>query len=240
MLLLMFASLPFSASGAYINDPERITRFTKVRETSLEPGDTADIKFALENRYEKNMTNVTLVCEIYQRLTIYGIEEIDDEHPPLLNGVSPILELDDIPDIENNTYENIIFTVNTHKKTPDGTYMMRFNLTFDYQNETYNMKSRGFFNDSQWYSATHEKGLSYGMVNFTKLGVDGIVSDFAFAVIKYFPMWAFWALVSTAVLFGLLALGFHLQEEYGTFPRLEIAYQWGIGKLRSFKRMLER
>jgi hypothetical protein len=237
---ILVASLPFAASGSYINSTERITRFVSVRQTDLEVGESGTLRLRIENRYDNNMTNVTLHCEVYKRLDEYGVADLDEEdYTPLFDGGS-MSATEEIPFIQNGTQHNITIGVTTHKRTLEGTYLVRFNMTFDYGNVTYNMKSRGYFNDSQWYDATHERNLGYGMINFTKLGVDGVVSEFAISASKHVSIVFFGALVALAAMFCLLALGFYMQDEYGTFPKLEIAYQWTIGKLRTMKRMLRR
>ena len=55
----------------------------------------------------------------------------------------------------------------------------------------------------------------------TDLGVDGLLPDSAFGVKEPIPRWPFYLLIALAALFLVLAFLFWVEENPGSYPRIE-------------------
>lgn len=117
------------------------------------------------------------------------------------------------------------------------TYFVRFRLDFlgnvSGSFTPFTMASRGFFTDAQWDDATNESNTDpcnppscRGNLNLTFLtiggrAVDGLLPDSSFGVKEPIPQWPFYGLVAGAVGFLGLAFLFWVEENPGTYPRIE-------------------
>ena len=196
------------------------------------------------------MENVTLDIQIYQYATLeesLPVSEIDNP-PEIVESGSPTLVVD-CGDLQPGDSYPAEFTIETEKSTPHGsyfsqsTYFVRFNLTFTYDNETYTMVSRGYFDDAMWEHLT-ETETGAGEINQTylaELGFDGIIPDSAFSLKIPIPMWPFYGLVALTGLIGFLAFASYALDNPGRFPNMEVKILRLSGKLDIYRRnMLKR
>jgi hypothetical protein len=121
-------------------------------------------------------------------------------------------------------------------------YFVRFELRFEGNVSgtfvPFRMASRGFFSDDDWEAATNASNTDSctppwcrGNLNLTILRVDGILPDSAFGVKEPIPRWPFYALVAAAVLFLVLAFLFWVEENPGSYPRVEAWWARTRGRL---------
>jgi hypothetical protein len=127
-------------------------------------------------------------------------------------------------------------------------YFVRFWLEFTGSvsgNETlFRMVGAGFFTTDQWRSASIPTSdpcpLPHcrGWMNVTMLAgflgvdrVDGILTDTAFGVKEPIPRWPFYALIGLAVAFLVLAFLFWVEENPGSYPRIEAWWARTRGRL---------
>ncbi len=155
------------------------------------------------------------------------------------------------------TSTNLSFTVVTSADTnlmPSGSvfnqaaYFLRFWLEFDGNvsgNLThFRMVSRGFFSSAQWAAATVPQNATCslpdcrGNLNLTMLAgslgvnrLDGILVDSSFGVKQPIPQWPFYALIVLAIFFVVLAFLFWVEENPGTYPRVETWWARQRGRL---------
>src|SRR5216117_2501551 len=98
----------------------------------------------------------------------------------------------------------------------------------------FRMVSPGFFTRAQWLAATIREAdpcnlpNCRGHLNVTMLAgflgvsrLDGIIPDSAFGVKEPIPRWPFYLLIALVVFFLFLAFLFWVEENPGTFPRIE-------------------
>ena len=134
------------------------------------------------------------------------------------------------------------------------TYFVRFWLEFD-GNVSGNltritMGSLGFFSAAQWDAATNETNTDpcappscRGNVNLTYLtvdgrAVDGLLPDSSFGVKEPIPQWPFYLLVAGAVGFLGLAFLFWVEENPGSYPRIEASWARTRGRLVRITRLV--
>jgi hypothetical protein len=117
-------------------------------------------------------------------------------------------------------------------------FWLEFNGTVNGNATRFRMASRGFFTDDQWARATNATNTSpctppscRGNVNFTILGVDGILPDSAFGVKEPIPRWPFYLLIALAGFFLLFAFLFWVGENPGTYPRVDAWWARTRGRL---------
>lgn len=233
----------------YVRDPAYIPRFANYTNPTLEPGESGKISFAIKNRYNDSMNGVVLTIEIYELGTIEYSKRIDKVHNPpeisdSVNKQSLVLNLNTILSGSTLVKE---FTIKTSRETEEGTYFVRFNLSFTFNSDKYTMLSRGYFSDADWTFATKESNKTNADKThidmeylYQKYGSIAIIPDTAFTVRWPIPMWPFYILAGLTVMFAVLAVIFYLQEEHGKFPRLEKALQKWSGKLHQSRRLLKK
>ena len=239
LILVMFS---FTAQAEeYISDPSNIPLFDNFRTPEIQPGESGIFRLTIENRYVGNMTNVTLTISIYACATSYFYKEIADvDHPPTINGAGPKHVFPTIQCIRNGTLAYVNVRINSYPDTTQGTYFVRFNLTFEYNNTVYTMKSRGYFTDHEWENATSHADGSPGKIDIYILGVDGIIPDSSFKVKNQIPIWILYiCIIPLIVMLGILAILFYCQEEYNMFPWLDQGFKYWSGKLHQAWRLLK-
>jgi hypothetical protein len=241
MILLIFLC-PFSeAADEYISHPSNIPLFDNITTPEIEPGERGTFRLTIENRYKETMENVSLTVGIYAWATSYDYKEIDDvDHPPKINGEG-IENILDLGMIENNTLAYVNFSIKSSSDTTQGTYFVRFQLNFDYNNSAYIMKSRGFFTDEEWENATSQgEEDDPGKVDIEVLGVDGIIPDSSFKVWEPIPLWPLYVcIIPLIVMLGIFAVLFYAQEEYNMFPWLDQGFKYWSGKLHQSWRLFK-
>jgi len=150
------------------------------------------------------------------------------------------------------------FTIETSVDMPHGSvfaqaaYFLRFWLEFDINNGTQShivMASRGYFTSQQWEAAhvsdppdpncNNAVNTTYrclGLLNLTRLNVDGILADSSFGVKEPFPAWPFYGLLGVTGFFLVLAFLFWVEENPGQYPRVERTWLRFKGRLRRLVR----
>jgi hypothetical protein len=171
----------------------------------------------------------------------------------------------DLGTVPAATALNLSFTVLTAADSRDmphgsvfsqATYFLRFWLEFDGNvsgNLThFRMASIGYFTRAQWENATNETHTDpcnpptcRGNVNLTYLEadgspVDGLIAESTFGVKEPIPQWPFYLLVAGAVGFLGLAFLFWVEENPGTYPRIETWWARTRGRLVRMSRAVRR
>lgn len=259
MLMLFLIALPGSYCRAwtptqeYIKHPSNIPLFANYTTPTIEPGNGNWIFFDITNRYNDPpyigpMDNCTLKVELYGLGTIdYEKKIAEVKNPPTLSS-EPNRQQVTIVFNRLNAAETVrkSVTISTTKDTEEGTYFVRFNLTFTQNGAKYTMLSRGFFSDEDWKIATdpNTANTDISKINMTYLyqryGCIAIIPDTAFQVKYPIPVWPFYLLLGITIMFAALAVVFYLQEEHDRFPRLQKALQKWTGKFHQSRRLLKK
>jgi hypothetical protein len=233
----------------YIRDPSNIPRFENYSVPTLAPGDSGTLSFAIKNRYNDSIDQSVLTIEIFRVQTIDYVKDIKNAaDPPRISDAADkqvlVLSLNRI-----SSGDTLVkpFTISTSTDTEEGTYSVRFNLTFMFQSSKYTMLSRGYFSDSDWDYATkgspnvtqEEVGIDMGYL-YWHYGSIAIIPETAFTVRSPIPMWPLYLLVALTILFAAMAVVFYLQEEHNKFPRLEKGLQKLTGKFYQSRRFFKK
>ena len=217
----------------------------------LEPGRSGDFVFQFNSTYPAGMAllNVHLNVSIYQYQTIDTSIPVDANwtypYPliatPASTRASREFHWDPTGPVSPRTVTNLSFTVLTSADPnlmPSGSvfsqasYVLRTWLEFDGNvsgNLThFRMASPGFFSAARWNLASNASYITpcnppgcRGNLNLTVLGVDGILPDSSFGVKQPIPQWPFYLLIALAIVFVVLAFLFWVEENPGTYPRVE-------------------
>ncbi len=206
------------------------------------------------------MLNVRLNASIYEYATIDAAVPVDRNwsYPyPYVASTHGRQWSWNASSVAPGSSTNLSFTVVTSADTnlmPSGsvfnqaTYFLRFWLEFDGNvsgNMThFRMASRGFFSSAQWAAATVPLNATCslpdcrGNLNLTMLAeflgvnrLDGILVDSSFGVKQPIPQWPFYALIVLAIFFVVLAFLFWVEENPGTYPRVETWWARQRGRL---------
>ncbi len=221
-----------------------------------EPGQSGEFDFQLNSTYPAGMTmrNVRLNVSIYEYETIDAAVPVDSNwtYPyPYIASTHARTWNWSAPAVAPGTVTNLSFTVVTSADTnlmPSGSifsqasYVVRFWLEFDGNvsgNLThFRMASRGFFSTPTWdraTNATYTKPCNppscRGDLNLSILGVDGLLPDSSFGVLQPIPRWPFYALIVLAIFFVVLAFLFWVEENPGSYPRVEAWWARQRGRL---------
>ncbi len=242
-LTLLLACCPTStaADASYVASPSHIPKLENRTALTIVPGDVGTFHFDFVNRYDKAMYNISLTIEIYAWATREEFAEISAvRNKPVFLGSGDTHYTIKIPELENRSTLPFDVKISTQPKTQTGTYFVRFNLTFWYENESWIMKSRGYFSNEEWNRATENETLPHGAINFTALNVTSILPDYSFGVKKPIPQWPLYLLIALAALFALLAYGFYMYETYGKYPKLEAGYRYIKGKITALRLLQKR
>jgi hypothetical protein len=245
LLFCVFILIPLLSTNCgadeYISNPGNIPFFDNFDTPQLRPGESASFGFSIKNRYHDDMMNVTLKAGIYAAASPYFYKEIEDvQSPPKINDQG--IESDFfLGTIDNETTVNVTFTISSFSDTTQGTYFVRFQLNFIYNNTDYKMQSRGYFTDLEWDSATsNATAEDPGEVDITNLGVDGIIPDSSFKVLEPIPIWPLYVcIIPLAVMLSILAIMFYVQEQYNMFPWLDQGFKYWTGKFHQSWRLFK-
>lgn len=243
---IVFLSTTSLAQAPYhpdISHPSKIVSFQNFSTPQMEPGDSGDMEFRIVNRYDGNMTNVSVEVEIYRAANEDESKDVSNvKYPPTLNykgtddsmgdgTTKVVLDLRHIPPGEQSA-EHLKFTVKSKEDTYEATYLVRTMISFDYEghsNGTYVMKSFGHFTTEKIEEA-RTTNLETGNLDLGILEVSGITPDTSFGVRENFPQWPKWiCLIPGAVIFLGLGILFVAMENYGKFPKL-MAWLDNLGK----------
>jgi hypothetical protein len=245
LLFSIFILFPLLSTNCgaddYISNPGNIPFLDNFDTPQLKPGERGGFDFSIENRYNYDMTNVTLTAGIYAVASPYFYDEIRDvRNPPKINDLG--IETDFyLGTIENESTIWVNFTINSFSDTTQGTYFVRFQLTFAYNNTDYKMQSRGYFSDSEWESAiSNATDEDHGEVDLSILGVDGIIPDSSFKVQDPIPIWPLYVcIIPLAVMLAILAVLFYMQEQHNMFPWLDQGFKYWTGKFHQSWRLFK-
>ena len=224
----------------YVAHPGNIPLFANFTTPQIIPGNTGKLNFTLTNRYDKPITNVNLTLEIYKYANIHESKNISrTEKPPyfvIANSQKTFKLWNQIDTGEKMS--DAVFYICTREDTEQGTYFVRFMLTFQYNGTTYLMKSRGYFTKEEWYDATtNTTEDDPGNINITKLGVDGIIPETTFGVKKPWPLWPMYVLGALTVLFAVFAILDYMYEE-NTTPEFTRWVHRQQRRLREFRELI--
>lgn len=207
------------------------------------------------------MLNVHLNVSIYEYQTIDASVPVDRNwtypYPQILPTGGREFHWDPSAPVQPGTVTNLSFTVATSSDSnlmPSGSvfnqasYVLRMWLEFDGNvsgNLThFRMVSAGYFTSAQWRAATVPQNQTCslpdcrGHLNVTMLAgflgvnrIDGILIDSSFGVKQPIPRWPFYALIVLAIFFVILAFLFWVEENPGTYPRVETWWARQRGRL---------
>jgi hypothetical protein len=210
----------------------------------LAPGDSGPFQFYFNSSYTEPMINVTLTANIYRYATIEESIPVDSSWPYAYPKIAETGTRDwswTSPRVDPGTSRLLNFTIVTAADSRDmphgsifsqSSYFVRFSVIFE-GNVTgtltaFHFASRGYFTDALWNQAISANATNpctppscRGDVNLTVLGVDGIVPDSAFGVKEPIPRWPFYLLIALAAFFLVLAFLFWVEENPGSYPRIE-------------------
>ncbi len=240
LILLILLFNVNTAADDYISDPSNIPMFDNFKTPFIKPGDRGSFSLSVENRYEDAMENVSLTVGFYASATTYIYTDISDvDHPPKIEGETEHTFF--IGVIESLEFSYVNFSIRTSSDTDEGTYFVRFQLDFEYNNTLFTMKSKGYFSDQEWDEATASAiDSDPGRINIELLGVDGIIPDSSFRVAHEIPLWPLYVcLIPLIVILLVFAFLFYCQEEYNMFPWLDQGFKYWSGKLHQFWRLLK-
>lgn len=256
LLLVGLAFLPHAAAEDF-GAVGKVNKLIDVHSTpELAPGESGRFEFELNVTYAEEIVDATLNVSIYRYATIEESLPVDSTWPfdyPYIDvdGTNVGQERQWTFPRLNGSKLMLNFTVVTHADShemPHGSvfsqasYFVRFYLSFtgnvSGSPEPFVMASPGYFTEAQWDEATSEARTDpciaptcRGYVNLTVLGVDGILPDSAFGVKEPIPRWPFYALVAASVFFLVLAFLFWVEENPGSYPRVEAWWARTRGRL---------
>lgn len=222
----------------------------------LVPGQSGDFAFQFHSTYPAGMTmyNVSLNVSIYRYATVDGSAPVDASwtypYPRIANGGGRDWRWN-APSVAPGNLTNLSFTIETSSDSnlmPFGSvfspasYFLRMWLEFDGvvngTIRTFRMASLGYFTKAQWalaqspnYTTPCNPPSCRGDLNLTVLGVDGILPDSSFGVQEPIPRWPFYLLIGLAAFFTVLAFLFWVEENPGTYPRVEAWWARQRGRL---------
>ena len=198
-----------------------------------------------------NLTNIELTLGVYKHATLEDSNLVTNKFenaPEIFDGISKehtgrmgINDTMGIITIEPDTGiklfrffwpilpQNITFDIelkiSTDINTPEGTYFIKTNLTFNHagiNNRTFEMRSLGHYSKKDWETAKKTATEDYpSSINLTFLKLDGITPETSFSVRIPMPFWPFYVLAGITGFFAVLAMVFYYMEEHGKFPTLK-------------------
>jgi len=260
LLLLLVLASP-AASAEDFGAVGKVNKLISVISTpDLEPGQSGAFTFQLNSTYTSNITNVRLNVSIYAYATIDGQIPVDQNwrypYPRIRENTSGGHDYAwTWPSIPGGSRLNLSFIVETAADSdlmPHGSvfsqasYFVRFWLEFDGNvsgNLTrFRMASKGYFGNAAWDRATNATYTNpciapycRGNLNLTVLGVDGVLPDSAFGVKEPIPRWPFYTLIVLAVVFLVLAFLFWVEENPGSYPKVEAWWARTRGRFARLK-----
>ena len=244
-LLVLAAVLAPPATAEDWGAVGKVNKLISVKASpELAPGDSGRFEFYFNSTYSEPMYNVTLTASIYRYATIDESILIDASWPyayPKIGETGTREWTWTSVRVDPGTSRLLNFTVVTAADSRDmphgsvfsqSSYFVRFSVDFDGNVSgtmtAFRMESPGFFTDALWKQATSANATNpctppscRGNVNLTILGVDGVVPDSAFGVKEPIPRWPFYMLIGLAAFFLVLAFLFWVEENPGSYPRVE-------------------
>ena len=233
----------------------RVNKLISVKASpELAPGESGRFEFYFNSTYLEPMNNVTLNASIYRYATIDESILVDSSwpypYPKIAETVTRAWSWTAVR-VDPGTSRLLNFTVVTAADSRDmphgsifsqSSYFVRFSVEFEGNVSgtltPFHFASRGYFTDAQWNLATSANATNpctppscRGNVNMTDLGVDGLLPDSAFGVKEPIPRWPFYLLIGLAALFLVLAFLFWVEENPGSYPRVEARWARTRGRI---------
>ncbi len=206
---------------------------------SIEPGSDSELTITLKNPYpdDMNMKNTTFYISIYWLSYLETDKNISEVEEPPVFDIEEIGVIEEIGNLSSGETIDLEYIIRTSEDTEEGVYSIKFRLDFSIDNENQTMKSRGYFSDEDWEEAkSPEEGINVTELdNLTDFDVSGILPDSTFEVRTPVPRWPQYALGIITAVSGVLAVMFYMQEKYGSFPKLEKAFDNWTSKLEEFR-----
>jgi len=259
LLLLVPFFIPRSAAEDF-GPIAKVNRLINIRETpQLAPGESGRLTFYLNSTYTEDVQNVRLNASIYRYATIEESSPVDGTwaypYPQIAESSSPgrrewTWTASTLAAGRPNLLNFTVLTAADSRDMPHGSvfsqssYFVRFWLEFTNNGTRYRMVSAGFFTQAQFTAAVVPVAdcalpNCRGNLNLTKLAgflgvsrIDGILADSAFGVKEPIPRWPFYLLIAMVAVFLLLAFLFWVEENPGTFPRVETWWARTRGRIR--------
>lgn len=243
LLLVLVLASPHAAAEDF-GAVGKVNKLINVRETpQLAPGESGKFVFYFNSTYADAIQDVRLNASIYRYATIDESIAVDSTWPypyPKIEESGTREWVWTAPIVAPGASNLLNFTVLTAADSHDmphgsvfsqAAYFIRFWIEFDGTTDgnttRYRMASRGFFSNELWERAqvNHTDPCTpprcRGYLNLTILGVDGILPDSAFGVKEPIPRWPFYAMIVLAVFFLVLAFLFWVEENPGSYPKVE-------------------
>ncbi len=260
LVALLLLVVPVSAPARAAEDFGAIgvvNNFINVTATpQLAPGQSGDFDFRFNSTYPAGMTmyNVSLNVSIYEYATVDSATPVDRSwtYPyPIIAQTGGREWWWNASSVAPGSVTDLSFTIETSSDAnlmPYGsvfspaTYFLRMWLEFDgLVNGTlthFRMASLGYFSKAVWdraqnatYTTPCNPPSCRGDLNLTILGVDGVLADSSFGVQEPIPRWPFYVLIGVAAFFTVLAFLFWVEENPGTYPRVEAWWARQRGRL---------
>jgi hypothetical protein len=259
LLLLATLLAPLSTAEDF-GAVSKVTKLIGIQETpELAPGDSGRFVLFFNSTYTEDIHNVSLTASIYRYATIDESVPVNSSwgysYPRIAETGTQQWQWTNAS-VARNSSRSLSFTILTtpdSRDMPHGTifsqssYFVRFWLEFDGTvagNSTrFRMVSFGFFTTAQWQAANVSSTDCKlpdcrGNVNLTMLAsflgvnrLDGIIPDSAFGVKEPLPRWPFYLLIALVAIFLVLAFLFWVEENPGSFPRIETWWARTRGRL---------
>jgi len=259
IIFVLVSSTSYGSNGSdtlrdHVSQPGNIPDFHDYHTPTIVPGSTGKLKFTITNRYNysedssDSMSNVSLIVDIYRFSTLEEIKDIGSisHSPKIIEGKSNESTITITnnqltiefrwPEINKDESIPVEVNLKSSSESPQGRYFIRKHLNFLFNGRYFDMKSRGYFTDSQWerasenitdqegqYNVTGPDGENItkyveGKLDLNILGVDGIIPDTSIRVLEPIPIWPLYVLIGFAVFFAILAVVFYYMDEKGKFP----------------------
>lgn len=243
-LFLVSAQPAQAIRNTYVSSPSTVPFFEFTSTPEIAHGESGVVSFKIDNRYLYPIYDADIVMEIYEYATLNenkNISRIDS--PPKIVSTNDISAQVPLGDIAKDSNVSVSFTIKVGSDVPEGTYFLRFTMSFTYSTtdpagsaadfQMYTMKSRGYFTDEAWNNATFDSTSgTLAKIDIDALGVDGIIPDSSFSVKDPIPVWPLILMIGLAVFFGAIAYIFYMSENYNKYQKFEAKYQRFKGKVQ--------
>lgn len=232
-IIFSIALISTTANSDDVSSPNNIPLFDNYATPVIKPGEGGFFSFKIQNRYDKNMDNVSLTLEIYfvELSSFMREKETKDVRdvanaPKFVNDDANInvnaenqkatSNFGNPNKILKNDTKEIRIKISTEQNTPQGVYFIRTIFEFDYENKHYVMKSIGHFSKEHWKNITNTPETDTDGINETylnSLGTKAIIPESSFAVKEPFPTWILYVLIGIASFFLVMAIVFYIRDE---------------------------
>jgi len=231
-----------------IEHPTRVPAFSFISlGNGIEPGASGVYGFTLTNRYNASIDNVSLTVDIYRYATVkVELNTSALAAPPTFAAGGGFVAHLAFPSIAPNGSVTVRLQVDAPRQAAEGVYFTRHLLEFDYANVTeppavtpqtahFVMKSRGYFNASQFASINYSDLHN----SLAALNISGVVPDSSFSVKAAAPVWPLATLVVLTAVSGTIAFVYYLVDQHpGKHRKLERRLLRLEGKIRVWRALL--